>query len=82
MNIAYITAILSVLLLLVFALLSFIKANNRKFQLIYIIVSTFCIGIITSIIIINYDNKSAAIWPALFLIHVISKARELMKSID
>jgi len=79
MNIIYISAIISILLLLTFTALSFIKSNDYKIQLIYIVVATFNIGIISSIILINYNNKSALIWPGLFLIHVINKVRELMK---
>ncbi len=82
MNIGYITAIISVLLLLIFAILSFIKTRDIKFQVIYIVVATFNIGVISSIILINYDAKSALIWPILFLFHVISKAREVIKNID
>lgn len=82
MNIVYVTAIISILFLFVFAALSFIKASNLRFQLVYIVVATFCIGILTSIILVNYDNKSAVIWPVLFLIHVISKVKEIMKCID
>jgi len=81
MNIGYITAIVSVLLLLIFAVLSFIKVKDIKFQVIYIVVATFNIGVISSIILINYDNKSALIWPVLFLFHVISKVREVIKEL-
>ena len=81
MNIAYVTAIFSVLLLLVFAVLSFIKARDLRFQVIYIVVATFNIGVISSIILINYDNRSALVWPALFLIQVVSKVREVIKNI-
>jgi hypothetical protein len=82
MNIAYITAIFSVLVLLVFAVLSFLRADNLKFQVIYIAVATFCSGILASIILVNYDTKSAVIWPVLFLVHVMSKVREVMKNLD
>lgn len=82
MNIGYITAIISVLLLLIFGILSFIKTRDIKFQVIYIVVASFSIGIISSIILINYDNKSALIWPVLFLFHVASKAREVMKELN
>ena len=81
MNIAYVTAIFSVLLLLVFAVLSFIKVRDLRFQVIYIVVAAFNIGVISSIILINYDNKSALIWPALFLIQVVSKVREVTRSL-
>jgi hypothetical protein len=81
MNIAYVTAIISVLLLLVFAALSFIKSKDLRFQLIYIAVASFNIGIIVSIILINYSSKSALIWPGLFLVHVGSKIMEVMKEL-
>ena len=79
MNIAYIVAIISVLLLLVFAALSFSKSDNLRFQLIYVVVATFNIGVLVSIITINYNNQSALIWPALLLLHVINKVREIYK---
>ncbi len=82
MNIGYITAIISVLLLLIFGILSFIKTRDIKFQVIYIVVASFSIGVISSIILINYDNKSALIWPVLFLFHVASKVREVMKELN
>ncbi len=82
MNIGYTTAIISVLLLLIFGILSFIKTRDIKFQVIYIVVASFNIGIISSIILINYDNRSALIWPILFLFHVASKAREIMKDLN
>ncbi|MCE2739885.1 MAG: hypothetical protein LW669_00210 [Sphingobacteriales bacterium] len=79
MNIAYIVAIISVLLLLVFAALSFSKSDNLRFQLIYVVVATFNIGVLVSIITINYNSQSALIWPALLLLHVINKVREIYK---
>ncbi|MDP3929596.1 MAG: hypothetical protein Q8R57_11285 [Bacteroidota bacterium] len=79
MNIAYIVAISSVLLLLIFAVLSFTKTDNMRFQLIYVVVATFNIGVLASIITINYSNQSALIWPALLLLHVINKVREIYK---
>ena len=82
MNIGYTTAIISVLLLLIFGILSFIKTRDIKFQVIYIVVASFNIGIISSIILINYDNRSASICPILFLFHVASKAREIMKDLN
>lgn len=81
MNIAYIVSIISVLLLLVFAVLSFIKANNLRFQLIYIVVACFNIGVLTSVILINYSSQSALIWPALLLFQVINKVREIYKEL-
>jgi hypothetical protein len=79
MNIAYIVAIISVLLLLVFAALSFSKSDNLRFKLIYVVVATFNIGVLVSIITINYNSQSALIWPALLLLHVINKVREIYK---
>lgn len=79
MNIAYVTSIISVLILLIFAILSFVYARNIRFQVVYIVVASFTIGVICSIILINYDNKSALIWPALFLLHVINKGNEIRK---
>ena len=81
MNIIYITAILSVLLLLVFVILSVLKSNNLSFQVIYIVVASFNIGVIASLILLNYDNKSALVWPALLLLHVLTKVVQLRKSI-
>jgi hypothetical protein len=79
MNIAYIVSIISVLLLLIFAVLSFTNTNNPRFQLIYIVVATFNIGVLVSIIVVNYTGQSALIWPVLLLIHVINKVRELYR---
>ena len=79
MNIAYIVSIISVLLLLVFAVLSFTNANSPRFQLLYIVVATLNIGILVSIIIVNYASQSALVWPALLFIHVIIKVRELYR---
>ncbi|MCF8253934.1 MAG: hypothetical protein K9H61_01085 [Bacteroidia bacterium] len=79
MNIAYIVSIISVLLLLVFAALSFAYANNPRFQLIYIVVATFNIGILVSIILINYTSQSALVWPALLFLHVVNKVRDLYR---
>jgi hypothetical protein len=79
MNIAYTVSIISVLLLLVFAILSFTNTNNPRFQLLYIVVATFNIGVLVSIILVNYSAQSALIWPALLFIHVINKVRELYK---
>ena len=81
MDIGYITAIGSLLLLLISAILSFIKTRDIKFQVIYIVVATFNIGVISSIVLINFESKSAVIWPILFLFHVISKVREVMKEL-
>ncbi|MEI6507709.1 MAG: hypothetical protein WCO54_04445 [Bacteroidota bacterium] len=79
MNIVYITSIISVLLLLVFIILSIVKTNSLSFQIIYIVVAAFNIGVITSLILINYSNKSAMIWPVLLFMHVISKTITLRK---
>jgi hypothetical protein len=79
MNIAYIVSIISVLLLLVFAALSFAYASNPRFQLIYVVVATLNIGILVSIILINYTSQSALVWPALLFLHVVNKVRDLYK---
>ncbi len=79
MNIAYLVSIISVLVLLIFAVLSFLNSHNIKFQLIYIVVATFNIGVLVSIILVNYSNESALIWPILLLMHVLIKARELYR---
>ncbi|OYU97112.1 MAG: hypothetical protein CFE21_02140 [Bacteroidetes bacterium B1(2017)] len=79
MNIAYLVSIISVLLLLVFAVLSFSKADNPRFQLLYIVVATFNIGVLVCIIIVNYSSQSALIWPGLLFIHVLNKCRELYR---
>ncbi len=81
MNIAYITAIISVLFLLIFAILSFMKSRDMRFQILYIAVASFNIGVIVSIILINYSSKSALIWPGLFMVHIGSKVAEVIKEL-
>lgn len=79
MNIAYLVSIISVLLLLVFSVLSFVYAARPGFQLVYIVIATFNIGILVSIILVNYSSQSALIWPALLFLHVLNKCRDLYK---
>lgn len=81
MNIAIITTIFSVIMLLIFTGLSLIKTQNMTLQLVSVVVIAFNIGIITCIILVNYDNKSAIIWPGLFLIMIVNKVREISKSL-
>jgi len=68
-------------MLLIFTGLSLIKTQNITLQLVSVVVITFCIGIITCIIIVNYDNKSALIWPGLFVIMIINKVIEINKNL-
>jgi hypothetical protein len=68
-------------MLLIFTGLSLVKTQNMTLQLVSVVVSAFCIGIITSIIIVNYDNKSALIWPGLFVIMIINKVIEINKNL-
>jgi hypothetical protein len=68
-------------MLLIFTGLSLIKTQNITLQLVSVVVSAFCIGIITCIIIVNYDNKSALIWPGLFVIMIINKVIEINKNL-
>jgi hypothetical protein len=81
MNIAIITTIFSVIMLLIFTGLSLIKTQNITLQLVSVVVIAFCIGTITCIIIVNYDNKSALIWPGLFVIMIINKVIEINKNL-
>ncbi|MCF8428837.1 MAG: hypothetical protein K9G64_01790 [Bacteroidia bacterium] len=81
MNIAIITTIFSVIMLLIFTGLSLIKTQNITLQLVSVVVTSFCIGIITCIILVNYDNKSALIWPGLFVIMIINKVIEINKNL-
>ncbi|MFY8189730.1 MAG: hypothetical protein ACOVK9_02105, partial [Bacteroidia bacterium] len=69
----------SILMLLVFGILSFIKTDNLRFQLIYVVVATFNIAVLATIIGISYNNQSALIFPALLLLHVVNKAKEIYK---
>ena len=75
------TAIISLTLLLVSAIVSFIKSNNLRIQLIYVVIASFSIGVFTSIILLNYSSKAALVWPVLFFLHVINKAKELLKNL-
>lgn len=50
-------------------------------QLVSVVVIAFNIGIITCIILVNYDNKSAIIWPGLFLIMIVNKVIEISKNL-
>jgi len=68
-------------MLLIFTGLSLIKTQNITLPLVSLVVSAFCIGIITCIIIVNYDNKSALIWPGLFAIMIINKVIEINKNL-
>lgn len=79
MNIVYFVAIFSILMLLIFGILSFIKTGNLRFQLIYVVVATFFLAVLATIIAISYNNQSALIWPALLFVHVINKAKEIYK---
>jgi hypothetical protein len=81
MNIAYVTAIISILALLIFAVLSFIKARDMRFQVAYIVVASLNIGVIISMILVNYSSKSALVWPCLLLLHVVNKAAEIAKAL-
>jgi len=50
-------------------------------QLVSVVVTSFCIGIITCIILVNYDNKSALIWPGLYLFMIVNKVIEINKNL-
>lgn len=78
-NILYVTAVSAVLALLIFAVISFLKPQNLKFQIWYILIASFACGIIASVVLINFSSKSALIWPVLFMIHVVNKAMEIKK---
>lgn len=81
MNIAIITAIFSVIMLLIFTGLSMLKTQNMTIQLVFVVVAAFNIGIISCIILVNYENKTALIWPALFIIMLINKVIEINKNL-
>ena len=81
MNIAIITAIFSVIMLLIFTGLSLINTQNITLQLVFVVVAAFNIGIISCIILVNYDNKSALIWPGLFIIMLVNKVIEINKNL-
>ncbi len=79
MDIAYIVTISCVLILLIFSALSFFQSQNLRFQLWYILVAGINIGILTSLILVNYTSKSALIWPALLLVFIVNKVLEIRK---
>ncbi len=81
MNIAIITAIFSVTMLLIFTALSLLKSQNMFIQLIFVVVAAFNIGIISCLLLVNYDNKMALIWPGLFIIMLVNKVIELRKNL-
>lgn len=81
MNIAVITAIFSVIMLLIFTALSLIKTQNMVLQLVFVVVTSFNIGVISCIILVNYENKSALIWPGLFVIMLVNKVIEISKNL-
>jgi hypothetical protein len=81
MNIAVITAIFSVIMLLIFTALSLIKTQNMVLQLVFAVVASFNIGVISCIILVNYENKSALIWPGLFVIMLVNKVIEISKNL-
>lgn len=81
MNIAVITAIFSVIMLLIFTALSLIKTQNMLLQLVFVVVASFNIGVISCIILVNYENKSALIWPGLFVIMLVNKVIEISKNL-
>jgi uncharacterized membrane protein YfcA len=79
MDIANIVTISSVLILLIFSAFSFFQSQNLRFQLWFILVASLNIGILTSLILVNYSSKSAMIWPLLLLLFVINKVMEIRK---
>jgi len=79
MNILYVATVLAILVLLIFAILSFLKPQDALFQVWYVVAATFCCGFISSVILINYSSKSAVIWPLLIMTHVLGKAIEIRK---
>jgi hypothetical protein len=81
MNIAVITAIFSVIMLLIFTALSLIKTQNMVLQLVFVVVASFNIGVISCIILVNYESKSALIWPGLFVIMLVNKVIEISKNL-
>jgi hypothetical protein len=68
-------------MLLIFTGLSLLKTQNMTLQLISVVVTAFCIGIITCIIVVNYENKSALIWPVLFVFMLVNKVIEINKNL-
>ncbi len=81
MNIAVITAIFSVIMLLIFTALSLLKTQNMMLQLVFVVVASFNIGVISCIILVNYESKSALIWPGLFVIMLVNKVIEISKNL-
>jgi hypothetical protein len=81
MNIAVITAIFSVIMLLIFTALSLLKTQNMVLQLVFVVVASFNIGVISCIILVNYESKSALIWPGLFVIMLVNKVIEISKNL-
>jgi len=81
MNIAVITAIFSVIMLLIFTALSLLKTQNMRLQLVFVVVASFNIGVISCIILVNYESKSALIWPGLFVIMLVNKVIEISKNL-
>lgn len=82
MNIAVITTIFSVIMLLIFTALSLIKTQNMLLQLVFVVVASFNIGVISCIILVNYESKSALIWPGLFVIMLVNKVIEISKNLS
>ncbi len=50
-------------------------------QLVFVVVAAFNIGVISCIILVNYENKSALIWPGLFVIMLVNKVIEISKNL-
>ena len=82
MNIHYVVTVVAVLLLLIFAIISFFKPQNLIFQIWYVVVVSFCCGIISSVVLINFTSKSAVIWPLFIMIHVAGKANDIRKHLS
>ena len=68
-------------MLLIFTGLSLLKSQNMFIQLIFVVVAAFNIGIISCLLLVNYDNKMALIWPGLFIIMLVNKVIELRKNL-
>ncbi|MES2380325.1 MAG: hypothetical protein V4538_04740 [Bacteroidota bacterium] len=68
-------------MLLIFTALSLLKSQNMFIQLIFVVVAAFNIGIISCLLLVNYDNKTALIWPGLFIIMLVNKVIELRKNL-
>lgn len=50
-------------------------------QLVFVVVASFNIGVISCIILVNYESKSALIWPGLFVIMLVNKVIEISKNL-